>query len=184
VARLFVAIQPPAASVADLLRIVPAQHGIRPTMAAQLHLTLRFLGEQDDATAARIERVLSEVTAPPVVLQVKGVGRFRGHQGAILWAGLEASAPMQALVDAITAALEREGIPPERRRFWPHLTLARCRPEVPEHVLRDWLAARRALSLPACTIDRFVLFESVLDRQGARHVARAAYPLAANGPGY
>jgi 2'-5' RNA ligase len=47
-----------------------------------------------------------------VVLQVKGVGRFRGHQGAILWAGLEASAPMQALVDAITAALEREGFHP------------------------------------------------------------------------
>jgi 2'-5' RNA ligase len=42
VARLFVAIQPPAALVADLLRIVPAQRGIRPTMAAQLHLTLRF----------------------------------------------------------------------------------------------------------------------------------------------
>jgi 2'-5' RNA ligase len=182
VARLFVAVETPAPLAEGLLRIVPAQRGIRPTAVAQLHLTLRFLGEQDDAAAARIEMALREVAAPSSMLQVKGVGRFRSRQGAILWAGLDESAPMLALFDAITAVLERVGIAPEGRRFWPHLTLARCRPDVPEPILRDWLSTHRDLSLPSWTIDRFVLFESFLDRQGARHDARAVYPLVGLSP--
>jgi 2'-5' RNA ligase len=177
-ARLFIAVELPAALAEDLLRVVPAQRGIRPTAAAQLHLTLRFLGEQDEAAAARIDDALRQVIALPMSLQVRGVGRFRSRQGAILWAGLEESVPLMVLFDAIGAALESVGIPPEGRRFWPHLTLARCRPEVPERVLRDWLSAHRDLSSSPWFVARFVLFESFLDRTGARHEVRAIYPLA------
>ena len=177
-ARLFISVETPSAQAEALLRRVPAQRGIRPTAAAQLHLTLRFLGEQDEEAAARIDLALRKVTVPSMSLQVRGVGRFRGRQGVILWAGLEESAALQALCDAIGAALESVGIAPEGRRFWPHLTLARCRPEVPEHVLRDWLSTHRELSLPPWAVDRFILFESFLDRRGARHAERATYPLA------
>jgi len=182
VPRLFVAIETPPALAADLLRMVPAQRGVRPTPTAQLHLTLRFLGEQDEDAAARIDAALRAATVPPMSLQVQGVGRFRGRQGAILWAGMVESAPLQVLFEAISAALETVGIAPERRRFWPHLTLARCRPEVPERVLRDWLAAHKDFSLPPWDVARFVLFESFLEQHGARHEARVVYPAAGVSP--
>jgi len=187
VARLFVAVEMPPALAADLLRLVPAQRGIRPTPPTQLHLTMRFLGEQDEQTAARIDAALRAAMVPPTVspmsLQVHGVGRFRGRQGAILWAGLADSPPLLALFEAISGALETIGIAPEGRRFWPHLTLARCRPEVPERVLRDWLAAHKDLSLPPWDVGSFVLFESFLDRLGARHQMRASYPLEGSAEG-
>lgn len=177
--RLFIAVDTPRALADAWLRTLPAHRDIRATPAAQLHLTLRFLGEHDDAMAGRLALALHEVAAPPMTLQPHGVGRFRGRQGAILWAGLAESPALQALVGRIGAVLQAQGVAPEARRFWPHLTLARCRRGVPEPLLRDWLAAWRTLSLPAWQVDQFTLFESELRRDGARHTARAVYPLAA-----
>ncbi len=175
--RLFVAIDTPANVAQGLLRTLPAQRGIRATPATQLHLTLRFLGEQDDATTARIVQVLRSVEMEAMSLQVHGVGRFRGRQGAILWAGLTESPPLLALADTLGKVLEREGIAPEHRRFWPHLTLARCRPGVPESVLREWIESRRTLTSPKWQVDRFALLESFLHAEGAKHVVREFYML-------
>ncbi|WP_454757525.1 RNA 2',3'-cyclic phosphodiesterase [Cupriavidus campinensis] len=182
-ARLFIAIDTPPAVAAGLLHTLPVHRGVRPVPPGQLHLTLRFLGDQDEDCAARIGKALEAMQAPPLTMQVQGVGRFRGGQGAVLWAGLAHDDHLTALFDDIEAALADVGIARERRRFHPHLTVARCRPGLPEAVLRDWLAAQHDLTLPAWTADRFVLFESFLSPEGARHVPRAAYPLAAVAPG-
>ncbi len=173
--RLFIAIEVPPDQAATLLRLLPRHRAIRPTAAAQLHLTLRFLGEQDEAATARITELLRTVAVPSLALQVEGAGRFRGRQGAILWAGLAASPPLVDLFEAIGAVLETEGIAPERRRFWPHLTLARCRPGVPESLLHEWLTSHRALTLPEWDAGQFALYESVLHAQGARHAVRQVY---------
>lgn len=170
--RLFIAIETPSDLAATLLGWVPGHRGIRPTPAAQLHLTLRFLGDQDADAAGRIGLALRAVALPAPILQVDGVGRFRGRQGAILWAGLAPFPLLQDLFAEIGAALAREGVAPDPRPFRPHLTLARCRTGVPEAVLRDWLAAHRTQTLPAWRAERFVLYESVLGHEGARHIAR------------
>lgn len=180
--RLFIAIDTPAALADTLRQTLPVHRDIRPTPSAQLHLTVRFLGERDAAVTADIARALSVVTIQPMVLQISGVGRFRGRQGAILWAGMAASAPLQALVDEVGAVLETRGIAPDPRRFRPHLTLARCRPAAPEPLVRDWLAACRELAAPPWHVDRFLLYESFLGRDGARHVVRDTYRAVT--PGY
>jgi len=178
--RLFIAIDTPPAVAAGLLHTLPVHRGVRPVPAGQLHLTLRFLGDQDEDSAARIGKALEGIRAPLLTMQVQGVGRFRGGQGAVLWAGLAHDDRLTALFDTIEAALADIGIARERRRFHPHLTVARCRPGLPEAVMRDWLAAQHDLTLPAWTAERFVLFESFLSPDGARHEPRAGYPLVAS----
>lgn len=178
-ARLFIAIETPVGVAETLLRTLPAHRGIRPVPPGQLHLTLRFLGDQDEDAAARIDAALREVPAPAMSMALQGAGRFRGRQGAILWAGLAADPALATFFDDIQCRLATVGIAPERRQFRPHLTVARCRTTVPEGVLRDWLAACRDLSTPPWRVERFVLFESFLNQQGARHVQRAVYPMAA-----
>lgn len=173
--RLFIALDVPPDVAGRLLRMLPDHRGIRPTPAAQLHLTLRFLGERDEQVTIRIGHALRQVSVPPMALQVQGVGRFRGAQGAILWAGLAESSALTMLFDAIGEALASVDIPPERRRFWPHLTMARCRPGVPERLLHDWLATHRTLTLPPWQAGRFVLFESILGRDGAQHLPLQVY---------
>jgi 2'-5' RNA ligase len=177
VARLFIAVETPPAVAAHLVGIVPAASGIRPTPAAQIHLTLRFLGECDVGQAERITAALDTLVADDFALRVTGTGRFRGQQGSVLWAGLAPCPALDALYAAMTDALKAADIAPERRHFRAHLTIARCRPTVPDAMLRDWVAAHRELAVPPWRAQRFVLFESRLDRHGATHDAIGAWPL-------
>lgn len=179
--RLFIAVETPPAVAAHLVGIVPAASGIRPTPAAQVHLTLRFLGECDAGQAGRITAALGTLAAEDFALRVTGAGRFRGQQGSVLWAGLAPCPALDALHAAVTDALQAAGIAPERRPFRAHLTLARCRPAVPDAMLRDWVAAHRELAVPPWQARRFVLFESRLDRHGATHAPIGMWPLIAPG---
>lgn len=183
VARLFIAIDTPPALAAQLLASLPAERGIRPTAPGQLHLTLRFLGERDEAAAVAIAAALTTVVPRPLTLAVQGTGRFRGRQGAILWAGLRADPALAQLHADVQAALTDIGIAAETRPFRAHLTLARCGAAVPEAVLCAWLARTRGLSAPPWQADRLVLYESQLAPTGARHVVRTAYPLPTAVPG-
>ncbi|WP_456280814.1 RNA 2',3'-cyclic phosphodiesterase [Cupriavidus sp. JZ107] len=174
--RLFVALETPPARAASLLATLPRERGIRPTPAAQVHLTLRFIGEVDEDRAVAIDNALGTIDAFAVPVHVAGVGRF-GRRGGILWAGVAPAPPLLALHAAIDLALHDVGIGPEARSFHPHLTLARCAPQAPEPLLREWVAAQRELACPPYLSRRFVLFESRLQRQGAEHRCRRAFAL-------
>ncbi|WER49524.1 RNA 2',3'-cyclic phosphodiesterase [Cupriavidus sp. WKF15] len=183
-ARLFIAVETPPPVAAHLVGLVPAASGIRPTPVAQVHLTLRFLGECEAGQTERITAALGTVHAADFSMRVAGAGRFRGQQGSVLWAGLAPCPALDALYAAMTDALQTAGIAPERRQFRAHLTLARCRPTVPDAMLRDWVAAHRELAVPSWQARRFVLFESRLDRHGATHAAIGAWPLTAPDDAY
>lgn len=174
--RLFVALETPPALAASLLATLPRERGIRPTPAAQVHLTLRFVGEVEEGRAAAIEEALGTIAAVVVPVRVAGVGRF-GRRGGILWAGVASSELLAALHGAVNLALREAGVEAEGRPFHPHLTLARCAPQAPEPLLREWVAAQRQLACPPYLARRFVLFESRLQRQGAEHRCRRAYAL-------
>lgn len=174
--RLFVALETPPALAASLLATLPRERGVRPAPAAQVHLTLRFVGEVEDERAAAIEEALGTIASASVPVRVAGVGRF-GRRGGILWAGIAPSEPLLALHGAIDLALGDAGVEPDTRPFHPHLTLARCAPHAPEPLLREWVAAQRELACPPYAARRFVLFESRLQRQGAEHRCRRAFAL-------
>ncbi len=59
-------------------------------------------------------------------LALAGVGTFaRGGRSNALWVGVERNQQLDHLQSKIETALQRCGLEPERRRFQPHLTLAR-----------------------------------------------------------
>ena len=84
-----------------------------------LHLTLAFIGEYPDPD--RVLEVMDTVDFAPFPLALEGFGRF----GDLWWAGLAPSEPLNALVRRLRRALAEAGIPFDRKRFSPHITLAR-----------------------------------------------------------
>jgi RNA 2',3'-cyclic 3'-phosphodiesterase len=135
--RLFVAIAPPAAvldeleaSVAPLRARWPA---LRWTGPEAWHLTLAFLGEVSEDTAAalapRLERAAHR--HPSLALSFGPGGAFPSADRArVLWTGIEGDRPgLGALAMSVAAGARRAGAAPpdEGRRFRPHVTLARCR---------------------------------------------------------
>lgn len=175
--RLFVGIALPERvqhELAGLCAGVPQARWVTPE---SMHLTLRFVGEVDEGVAHDIHDSLAAVHAPGFALELAGVGVFGSDRHpAALWVGVERAPELTHLRDKVESAVVRAGLPPEPRKFAPHVTLARFR-EAPGTRLGDFLARHALFRLPPITVDRFTLFSSHLGRTGASYVAEAEYSL-------
>ena len=177
--RLFVALDLPQAGKEQLALLCCGLPGARWEQTAQLHLTLRFIGEADGGMRQKIDAALAAVRCQPFSLQLKGFGFFPPRQEPqVLWAGLEKSEPLLHLHRQIEAALKRVGVEPEGRKFSPHVTLARLR-GTPSSNVDGWLAQHSLLAAPSFLVSSFRLYRSVLAPEGAKHFVEAEYPLAA-----
>ena len=181
--RLFVAVDLPEAVRERTAELCHGVRGARWTDPDQFHLTLAFLGEVDGPGFVAARDGLAAVRAEPFELALAGVGHFppRGRP-RVLWAGLDPSEPLLALHRRVVSRLERQGLAPERRRYAPHVTLARLqRPALPD--VLAFLAAHGTWRLPPFPVDAFQLYSSVLGRRGATHRVEASYPLEGAWPG-
>ena len=141
--------------------------------AGNFHLTLRFIGEVDEGVASDIDAALLRLSAPRFSLALAGVGQFGTR---MLWFGVEKNPVLLQLQAKVESALQRAGIPPEGRRYTPHVTLARLRqplgPRVPA-----FLAEHALFRAPPFDVDRFSLIASYLTKNGAIYEDQADYPL-------
>jgi 2'-5' RNA ligase len=174
--RLFVALRPPPEVRALLLATMQGVAGARWQDDAQLHVTVRYIGEVDGAVAEDVATTLSGLHDAPVTWRVSGVGMFesRGRPNA-LWAGIAPHAPLAALHRKVDQALVRIGLKPEGRAYLPHITLARFGREFAG--VDRFLGDHAALSSADVTSGHLTLFESHLGSTGARYEAVARFPL-------
>jgi len=123
--RLFFAIWPDAGSVERLRATAEAlapRVGGRPVPRDNLHVTLAFLGDLDDARAAAAAAVPLESTA--FALALDRLGSFR--RARVAWAGCTRAPPaLLELESRLSARLRAEGFALEERPFTPHVTLLR-----------------------------------------------------------
>ena len=175
--RLFLAIVLPEALRAQLADLGRGLPGARRVAPENLHLTLRFIGEVDRPQAGDLDAALGQIRAPGFSLALAGVGCFgAGEKVRSIWAGVETNPDLLGLQAKIEAALRRAGVPPEGRRFKPHVTLARLKRR-PGARLQDFLAQHALYRGASFQVDDFVLFSSFLGQSGAIHAPEAAYPL-------
>lgn len=173
--RIFVAIRPPGHVRDLLLDTMEGAPALRWQDDEQLHLTLRFVGEVERPLAEDLAAALATLRFAPFDIRIAGVGRFDHHRRGALWAGVEPRAPVAALAAKVERICVSVGLPPERRAFHPHITLARWgRGEGAS--LDPWLAEHAALRSDEFHIDGFTLYESRLGSAGAHYEAVADYP--------
>jgi RNA 2',3'-cyclic 3'-phosphodiesterase len=167
--RLFVAIAPPAAVLDELDALAgPLRTGrqdLRWTSREAWHVTLAFLGQVDEAAAARLPPRLERAAHrhDAFRLAFSGGGAFPSATRAnVLWSGLSGDrGALARLAESVAAGASRAGAPPpdKGRRFRPHLTLARCR--TPADVT-ELVAALAGHEGPPWTADRIHLVRSRL----------------------
>lgn len=180
--RLFVAFRPPEPVrnlLVDTMDGVPA---LRWQDDEQLHLTLRFVGEIERPLAEDLAAALGTLRFAPFAIRVAGVGRFDHHQRGALWAGVEPRAPLAALAAKVERICVSVGLPPERRVFHPHITLARWG-RGQGASLDPWLTHHAALRSEEFRVDAFTLYESHLGQGGAHHEGVANYRPGTGNPG-
>jgi 2'-5' RNA ligase len=131
---MFVALDLPVAERAALAAwrdaLVEDRRDLRPVAAEALHLTLVFLGWQDESAAEAIRQAAFDA-APPggAVLRAGAVKPLPPRDARLFALDLEDDGGRaSALQAAVSGALEADGwYTPEKRPFWPHVTLARVK---------------------------------------------------------
>ena len=160
--RLFIAIdlpKPVSWRLGQLL--VQPPRGVRPVRPGQLHLTLHFLGDVEDAAHAALPEALGRVTHAAFSIAIHGTGVFPPHgRPTVLWAGLAESEGLVELHAAIGAAVESCGLEVEHRPYVPHVTLARLTPAAPRAWTARFLGDTAGLALDAIPVEQFHLYNS------------------------
>lgn len=180
-ARLFLALDPPEAAREDLGawrdRLCAGRDDLRPVAAGALHLTLVFLGYRPEK---EIEAIAATAFEPlrglePVELHPAGVRPLPPRRPRLFALDLAdpggACVALQAAAEGALAAARFHR--PEKRPFWPHITLAR----VKRDRRADPLEVEEAPPGPFHAAD-VVLYRSLLSPKGARYEPLARLELA------
>jgi 2'-5' RNA ligase len=173
--RLFIALDLPDSARADLALLQERMPVGRLVPEENLHLTLAFLGETGEAEAEAVHDALETLRAPPVPLMLAGPEIFGGRHGQAVAIGADGGPALADLHNRVAARVRGAGLTPERRRFRPHVTLARMKGKADAG---PSIAALQGQRLGAFDCDSVGLYASTLHRDGSIHEALAVYPLA------
>lgn len=177
--RAFIAIYPPLEVRKDLLQkargLLPGNE-FRWAKPANVHLTLKFLGEIEDENLTGLKETLDVVCRHHEQFEIvpRGIGAFPStNKARIVWAGVdEGTDALLALAEDLEGSLRVLGFEGEKRKFKPHITLGRSRnrpgtlPEETESVTAPGFSARRV-----------ELVESSLGADGATYSTLSEHPL-------
>ena len=148
---------------------------------AKQHLTLKFLGEVDEAAVPKLTAAADRAAArhPPLEMSVREVGAFPNFRRArVVWIGVEQEPRLELLHHDLEQFCEQEGFEVEGRPFRPHITLARVRSALPVERMRALARVARSVRMRATMpVERITLFESTLAPSGAHYRRLHAAPL-------
>jgi RNA 2',3'-cyclic 3'-phosphodiesterase len=170
--RLFVAIDVPPwirRAVYGVQQDLPKE-GLALVDTANMHFTLKFLGEVSPKKVQQVENALKQVEQKRFEAVVKGVGAFPNEDYVrVVWAGCR-TREMAELAEKVDKALP--GFPSEP--FVGHLTLARVKRKV---ALKEFLNRYREWRFGDFKPEKFYLMGSELSPSGPTYSILAEYEL-------
>ncbi len=175
--RLFVGLDLPWPVKQRLAALGGGIPGARWVPAENYHLTLRFIGEVGAHQAEEIDLALAALRGRRFALTLAGMGTFaKGGRDTQLWAGVERNRQLDLLQSKVEQALQRAGLEPERRRFTPHVTLARL-DNAPPVKVAAFVQGHNLFRAEGVEVEHFCLFSSRLGKEASVYAAEVEYPL-------
>ncbi len=174
--RLFTGIEIPdhlRDAIARLRQPLPGARWIEPE---NYHITLRFAGDIDNRLATEFAHALADVETHAFEIRLSGTGTFGGNDPRSLWARVEPSPELEALMRANERAARKAGLQPETRKFRPHVSIARLRSTNPETLAR-YLQRHGGFRTEPFLVSRFALFSSKPQVGGGPYVVEETYTL-------
>jgi 2'-5' RNA ligase len=179
--RLFTALDLPGDVIGKMDELLAR---LRPTApihwssAANLHITIKFIGEWPEARLEELKTSLAGVAArDPISVHIRELGAFvNPNKPRIFWCGVGAPglAELAADTEAATAAL---GVAKEERAYSPHLTLARIKDGFDMTALRTAVVAESTLDFGRFEARSFFLYQSQSKPGGSVYTKLAEFPL-------
>jgi len=177
--RLFIAIELSDEQKESLARLKCDIPQARWVPAAQLHLTLAFLGDVDEQLLPKLKAALSAISSPGFTLRFSSPSCFPDRRRPrVLWIGLEKEPLLVRLAEQVHSAVSSCAIFLDERPFSPHITLARLKQSAAGELF-GFLGV--VADIPPLTVHGFTLFQSRLSLGGAMHTPIERYSLTDRG---
>ncbi len=144
------------------------------------HLTLKFLGKTPEEKLPAIRTALQHVSvqAKPFSMKMAGTGIFgSSYRPRVLWFGVENDDAIHRLGENVLNVLNNTGFPRDRQNFVPHLTIGRIKKIEHKKIFQDAVAAHRIDFLQEFTVDKIILYESLLTPSGVIYRTIMKFPL-------
>ena len=142
-----------------------------------VHLTLKFLGDVDDAREPELRAALTEAAGRGeprgVTIQIEGFGVFPDfRRPRVVWAGVTPDPALELLQHGTEREFGPLGFPPEGRAFRPHLTLGRAGRDARARDFEGFEGALAAMRFEeTVVVETLDLMRSTLERGGAVYQA-------------
>ena len=149
------------------------KHFLKIVPPDNYHITLKFFGSVEPRPAdALVKTFLSLKNLKKTEYKVEGLGAFPTIDSpSVIWAGLKCDEiPLGEIFKSVENMASILGYPPEKRKFVPHLTLARIKreKEVPRE-LKQYLVKEKNTRFTTSVFEELVLFESILKSIGPEY---------------
>lgn len=177
--RLFVALPVPEEIADDLMALQSGVPDARWVAPENFHVTLCFAGEVQGAIMHDLAEELSDIAGPRFAVALAGVGQFSsGKQPRALVATVERNDRLDWLQQKVSTVARNCGIEVERRKFRPHVTLARFGSSAETgHHLAQFMASHSTFRAGPWVAEHFALYSSRSGRSGRIYTEEAGYGL-------
>jgi RNA 2',3'-cyclic 3'-phosphodiesterase len=104
--------------------------GMRPVSMDIVHVTLKFLGETDEAAIPKLIDAMDQAVmgVAPFDMALKGMGSFPSRDNIkVIWVGMEGAEPLTRIAKSLEEECAKLGFEKEERPFSPHLTVGRMK---------------------------------------------------------
>lgn len=165
--RLFFALTLPEAVADEVDDLCDHVSDARWVGEGGYHITLQFLGDVHRHDVSEVIEAGQSIRIKPFQISLESVGVFplRG-EARVLWAGVDKSDPLIALQRTLSSELRRRGFQLDKRKYHPHVTVARLHQPPPREVA-DWVASHLGFHAGPFYVRQFHLVSSVLGPGGS-----------------
>ena len=174
--RLFTGLEIPEAISQELSGLRGGLPGARWIEPGDYHITLRFIGDIDVTTANEIAHELATIAPRDIDVTIEELAAFGSDKPHALIARARGGEALVALQAEHERLMRRLGVPPDARKFAPHVTLARMR-GASASAVADFIQMHGGLRPMTFRPARFVLYSARESKGGGPYRVEVDYPL-------
>ena len=175
--RLFTAVPIPEDIKDSIANISIGLPYVRWVKREQIHITLCFIGEVSNGEYDLVNEILSEVKFPAFKLELSGVGQFlTAREIDTIWLGIKDPIQISSLNSLISKQLKLNGFSIDKRKYSPHLTLARIK-RASRGKIHEYMEEFSRFQSTPFHVREFQLFSSKLYPEGPVHTLEREFLL-------
>jgi len=160
------------AKIAQLQEYI-VMDGIKLIPPENLHFTLKFLGELDEAAVDNVKTLLKGIKQEKIDILLVGVGAFpKPDYIKVIWVGAPKLTNLQSSVNEVL-----KDISPLDRNIKPHLTIARVRFVKDTGKIAKFLREQKEVEMGKMTVKEIILKKSTLVQKGPVYENISSFPL-------